>query len=179
MSQDDKMFLNLAGEFAVASELNRRRVLASVTYGASKSADIFATNRDMTQIVRIEVKTTEKGKWPIGGKATKLTPQSADVLWVLVLLPSPLSGSILTTLNVEHTHRAFSFFPLKNFSQLTGREPTGSLPAIRLATESLLMRVKVFPMFAYNRLKTLKDSGRKSSRVWRSRALNWKIDGKK
>ena len=93
MSQNDKIFLNLAGEFAVASELNRRRVLASVTYGASKSADIFATNRDMTRIVRIEVKATDKGKWPIGAKGTKLTPQSADVLWVLVLLPDPLSGS--------------------------------------------------------------------------------------
>ena len=93
MPQQDKIFLNLAGEFAVASELNRRRVLASVTYGASKSADIFATNRDMTRIVRIEVKTTEKAKWPIGEKATKVTPQSADVLWVFVLLPSPLSGS--------------------------------------------------------------------------------------
>jgi len=93
MPQDDKIFLNLAGEFAVASELNRRRVLASVTYGASKSADIFAMNREMTRIVRIEVKATRKGKWPIGQKATKLAPGSADVLWVLVLLPEPLVGA--------------------------------------------------------------------------------------
>jgi len=93
MPQDDKIYLNLAGEFAVASELNRRRVLASVTYGASKSADIFAMNRDMTRIVRIEVKTTKKRKWPIGLKGTKITPQSADVIWVLVLLPEPLVGS--------------------------------------------------------------------------------------
>ncbi len=93
MPQEDKIFLNLAGEFAVASELNRRRVLASVTYGASKSADIFAVNRDMTRIVRIEVKTTQKVKWPIGEKATKPNPSSADVIWVLVLMPDPLVGS--------------------------------------------------------------------------------------
>lgn len=36
MSQDEKIFLNMAGEFAVASELNRRQVLASVTYGSPK-----------------------------------------------------------------------------------------------------------------------------------------------
>jgi hypothetical protein len=92
MAQEDKVFLNLAGEFAVASELNRRRVLASVTYGASKSADVFAMNRDMTKIVRIEVKTTDKRKWPIGGKATRVTAQSSDVFWVLVQLPAPLDA---------------------------------------------------------------------------------------
>jgi len=90
MPQDDKIFLNLAGEFAVASELNRRRILASVTYGTSKSADIFAVNRAMTRIVRIEVKTTQKRKWPIGLKGTKLTPQSDAIVCVLVLLPEPL-----------------------------------------------------------------------------------------
>ena len=100
MPQEDKIFLNLAGEFGVASELNRRRVLASVTYGASKSADIFATNREMTRIVRIEVKTTKKKKWPIGQKGTKSAPQSADFIWVLVLLPEPLVGSA-----TDNTHR--------------------------------------------------------------------------
>src|SRR2546425_3190029 len=90
MAQQDKVFLNLAGEFAVASELNRRRVLASVTYGASKSADVFAMNPDMTRIVRVEVKTTDKHKWPVGEKATQVTPHSSDVFWVLVQLPAPL-----------------------------------------------------------------------------------------
>ena len=42
MGQERKSFLNLAGEFAVASELNRRGVHAAVTYGTSKRADIFA-----------------------------------------------------------------------------------------------------------------------------------------
>lgn len=92
MAQEDKVFLNMAGEFAVASELNRRRVLASVTYGSSKSADIFAMNRDMTKTVRIEVKTTDKQKWPIGEKATRVDPPSADRVWVLVNLPAPLEG---------------------------------------------------------------------------------------
>ena len=108
MSQEEKIFLNLAGEFAVASELNRRRVLASVTYGASKSADIFATNRDMSRIVRIEVKTTKKQKWPIGEKATRPKSSAADVIWVLVLLPEPLLGSASDdTQRGAHTPRYF------------------------------------------------------------------------
>ena len=89
MSQEDKSFLNLAGEFAVASELNRRHVQASVTYGASKSADVFALSRDATRIVRIEVKTTDKRKWPLGGRVTN-EAQPTDMFWVLVQLPSPL-----------------------------------------------------------------------------------------
>lgn len=89
MTQERKAFLNMAGEFAVASELNRRNVLASVTYGASKSADVFAMNRDMTKVVRIEVKTTDKRKWPIGEKATRPN-QPSNLFWVFVQLPSPL-----------------------------------------------------------------------------------------
>jgi hypothetical protein len=93
MAQEEKAFLNLAGEFAVASELNRRSVLSSVTYGAAKSADVFAMNPDMTKVVRIEVKTTDKRQWPIGQRATQVTGLSSQVFWVLVHLPSPLEAT--------------------------------------------------------------------------------------
>ena len=86
-TQKDKVFLNLAGEFAVASELNRRHILASVTYGASKAADIFALDDDMRRIVRIEVKTTDKKKWALGNNVSEVP--LPDVFWVLVQLPSP------------------------------------------------------------------------------------------
>ncbi len=89
--QEDKTFLNMAGEFAVASELNRRRVLASVTYGSSKSADVFALSADTCRVVRIEVKATDKEKWPIGKRGTH--PEAApDVTWVLVQFPTPLAN---------------------------------------------------------------------------------------
>jgi hypothetical protein len=88
MTQDEKTFLNMAGEFAVASELHRRHVLASVTYGAAKSADVFAIGRAGSKVMRIEVKTTDKRKWPIGEKGTRATGQPDA--WVFVLLPSPL-----------------------------------------------------------------------------------------
>jgi len=90
MPQANNAFLNLAGEFAVASELNRRRVLASVTYGASKCADIFALSPDMTRVVHIEVKATnpkKKTRWLIGERGTRPSV-AADVLWVFVLFPA-------------------------------------------------------------------------------------------
>jgi len=87
-TQEDKIFLNLAGEFAVASELNRRHILASVTYGASKAADIFALSERMQRVVRVEVKTTDKKQWPLG-KNIKRSPPLVDVFWVLVYLPPP------------------------------------------------------------------------------------------
>ncbi len=90
MPQADNAFLNLAGEFAVASELNRRRVLASVTYGSSKCADVFAISPDMTQVVRIEVKATNakrKTRWLIGEKGTK-SDVATEVFWVFVLFPA-------------------------------------------------------------------------------------------
>lgn len=86
-TQDDKNFLNMAGEFAVASELNRRQILASVTYGNAKAADVFALG-DAGTYVRIEVKTTSARKWLVGKKATR--PEEAKgVLWVLVYMPEP------------------------------------------------------------------------------------------
>jgi hypothetical protein len=90
MSQEEKSFLNLAGEFAVASELNRRHVQASITYGTSKSADVFAVSKDARRILRIEVKTTDKKKWPLGQKVTT-EAQPPDMFWVLVQLPPPLN----------------------------------------------------------------------------------------
>ena len=95
MPQEDKAFLNLAGEFAVASELNRRRVLASVTYGASKCADVFALSPDMTRVVRIEVKATnpkKKTRWLIGERGTRPNV-AADVFWVFVLFPAAPDGA--------------------------------------------------------------------------------------
>jgi hypothetical protein len=93
MAQEQKMFLNISGEFAVASELNRRQCLASVTYGASKSADVFALSRDFDKVIRIEVKSTDKKKWVIGKHAIKPAGDRSGVIWVLVQFPSPHSGA--------------------------------------------------------------------------------------
>src|SRR5208282_950778 len=103
MPQADNAFLNLAGEFAVASELNRRRVLASVTYGASNSADVFALSPDITRVVRIEVKATnpkKKTRGLIGEKGTRPKGVPADFLWVFVLFPNTLDCT-----SIDQVHR--------------------------------------------------------------------------
>ena len=41
-SQQRKYNLSLAGDFFVAAELQRRGVMASVTYGNAKKADVVA-----------------------------------------------------------------------------------------------------------------------------------------
>jgi len=116
MPQEDSAFLNLAGEFAVASELNRRRVLSSVTYGASKCADVFALSPDMTQVVRIEVKATtpkSKTRWLIGEKgAREPAGVSAAILWVLVLFPTAPEGAPADLARRgEHAPRFFVLSP--------------------------------------------------------------------
>jgi hypothetical protein len=88
-----KIFTNLAGEFLVAAELNRRHILRSVTYGASKSADVFAFNEDSGRVVRVEVKSTDKMRgdktaWVIGQRGIKAG--ATEHIWIFVLLPDPL-----------------------------------------------------------------------------------------
>jgi hypothetical protein len=93
MASDAKIFTNLAGEFLVAAELNRRHILCSVTYGASKSADLFAFGDNGGRVVRVEVKcANEKPKdrteWPIGQRGMRAG--ESEHVWVFVLLPAPV-----------------------------------------------------------------------------------------
>lgn len=151
MPQEDNAFLNLAGEFAVASELNRRRVLASVTCGASKCADVFALTPDMPRVVRIEVKATnpkKKTRWLIGERGTRPNA-AAGVFWAFVLFPEAPDG-----LAADHAQRgahAPRFFVLSqnevyeaftkesdNYNQRRkdrGKEPFQGLgvPGVRIA----------------------------------------------
>lgn len=87
MTQDEKHFLNLAGEFLVAGELNRRRIMCSVTYGFSKQADVIAMGMKSRHSVWIEVKTTHKMQFIVGAKALDKDFVSPDNIWVLVHLP--------------------------------------------------------------------------------------------
>jgi hypothetical protein len=54
--------LNLAGEYAVASELCRRGVYSQLTLGHHKRTDILV-EKDNT-LARIQVKTKQTREWP-------------------------------------------------------------------------------------------------------------------
>lgn len=79
--QQRKYRISLAGELLVAGELLRRGVTAAVTYGNAKKADVIAVFGN--RAISIEVKTTQKDKWVVGGQ----TPPASDDIWVFVYLP--------------------------------------------------------------------------------------------
>lgn len=86
----DKYLVNLVGEYRVCSELCKRGVLATISYGACKSADVFAISAQQRRVRRIEVKTSQSGKF-ITRVSAKL---NAPDFWVLVSLRgTPILGS--------------------------------------------------------------------------------------
>jgi hypothetical protein len=52
--------LNLAGEYRVCSELNKRGIFATITYGNHKGADVYAISDRKAPALKIEVKTSQK-----------------------------------------------------------------------------------------------------------------------
>ena len=105
-TQEYKNLIGLAGEFLVAAELNRRGIHAAVTYGSSKSADVYAFQKDANRAVRIEVKSTPAGskKWLVGRKATLPENWRTNVFYVLVLLPPPVGPGSAKTNAVRGVH---------------------------------------------------------------------------
>lgn len=109
-TQSRKHTTGLAGEFLVAGELLRRGIMAAVTYGNAKKADIVVING--ARAASLEVKSTSQPKWVLGGEL----PADNSNLWVLVYLPrdedaSPeyfvLTGAELRKLILPH-HEAYN-----------------------------------------------------------------------
>jgi len=55
-SNEDKNFLNMSGEYGVCSELQKRKIQCSITFGNQKAADILILKDNKYWVV--EVKTT-------------------------------------------------------------------------------------------------------------------------
>jgi hypothetical protein len=77
--------LALAGEYRVCSELNRRGVFATVTYGNHKSVDVYAISDRRERALKIEVKTSQGAQFVtrITQKGLSQDPAAPD-FWVLV-----------------------------------------------------------------------------------------------
>ena len=106
ISQQEKALKGMAGEFLVAGELNRRRIHAAVTFGSSKRADVFAFAPASDRLARIEVKSTTLGnkKWVLSQKVLDRDNWSAQVFWVLVLLPEPHPATATTSDEIRGSH---------------------------------------------------------------------------
>lgn len=61
----DKYYLNLAGEYRVASELFKRGLFATITYGNKKGADIYAIGPNRQTAV-VEVKASNSSRFVTG-----------------------------------------------------------------------------------------------------------------
>lgn len=85
MAKIPKYLLNLAGEYRICSELNKRGVFATITYGNRKGVDVYAISDRKERALKIEVKTAQQGKFvtSITQKGLdKNRPDSPD-FWVL------------------------------------------------------------------------------------------------
>ncbi|MHB1286746.1 MAG: hypothetical protein ACYCYP_09340 [Leptospirales bacterium] len=81
--QEAKYAVGMAGEHFVAAELLRRGVLASVTIGNAKKADVIARNLESSKIQVVEVKSSSRKQWVVGG-----IPEPNDTrIWVFVDIP--------------------------------------------------------------------------------------------
>jgi hypothetical protein len=84
MAKIPSYLLNLAGEYRICSELNKRGVFATVTYGNHKGVDVYAISDRKDRALRIEVKTSQRRNFvtSIASKGLADDPQAPD-FWVL------------------------------------------------------------------------------------------------
>jgi hypothetical protein len=82
-TQTEKYHVAMAGEYFVAAQLQRQGIAASVTYGNAKSADVIAFSERTGCAVVIEVKSSRRGRWPVGSRVPKPSSQP----WVFVGVP--------------------------------------------------------------------------------------------
>lgn len=122
-NQSRKHFIGLAGEFLVAGELLRRGIMAAVTYGNAKKADVVAVFGSVA--VTIEVKSTSELKWVLGGSV----PEAEGNFWALVYLPSnvslPPEYFILSSAELREIVLPAHLEYLGGYRQRHGKEFTG------------------------------------------------------
>jgi len=94
MQRIESYLLNLAGEYRVCSELNRRGVFATITCGNRKSVDVYAISDRQERALKIEVKTTQRMNFVTGitQKGLEKEPTAPD-FWVLFQLRPNRDGT--------------------------------------------------------------------------------------
>ncbi len=80
--------LSLAGEYRVCSELNKRGVFSTITYGNQKGVDVYAISDRKELALRIEVKTSQRNRFVtgIGQKRNYQVDLTAPDFWVMFQL---------------------------------------------------------------------------------------------
>ncbi|HZL38171.1 MAG TPA: hypothetical protein VFC78_22840 [Tepidisphaeraceae bacterium] len=91
----ESYLLNLAGEYRVCSELCKRGMFATISYGHRKSADVYVIFEAHRKVLRTEVKTTQKSNFVTSITQKKLTQDSPEApdFWVLYQIDFDATGA--------------------------------------------------------------------------------------
>lgn len=112
----------MTGEYAVASQLHRLGISASVTYGNAKKVDIVAFNELANKFTLIEVKSSDKGAWRVGSRV----PEPSGQIWVFVDIDTnpiePLKFYILTQKNIHDELIDEEIAYMKRYFEKHGKE---------------------------------------------------------
>lgn len=92
MTKIEAHLLSLAGEYRVCSELCKRGVLATLTCGSHKRTDLYVLDDRRHRFVKIEVKSSQQGRFSTRITQTSLAGDMPD-FWVLYLLQANPDGT--------------------------------------------------------------------------------------
>jgi hypothetical protein len=85
--------LNLAGEYRVCSELNKRGIFATITYGNRKGVDVYAISDRQERALKIEVKTSQRDNFVTSISKKWLDDPLPPDFWVLCQIRPVDDGS--------------------------------------------------------------------------------------
>ena len=138
MLKIDSYFLNLAGEYRVCSELNKRGVFATITYGHRKGADVYAIGDGIVR--RVEVKTSQKSRFVTSITQKNLhEAKDAPHFWVLVLMKQLPNSKfedrffVLSHQEIVAAQQALNAEYSRTYSQKHGKPPDFSKGVDNLA----------------------------------------------
>lgn len=142
MAKISKDLLHLAGEYRTCSELLKRGVFATITYGNRKAVDVYAIGDHKNKAVRIEVKTSQQRNF-----VTSITQKGlgerkdAPDFWVLCQIRSDESGGsrerffVLSHAEICRAQNKVNRNYAKRYQARHGRAPsllTGGVDNVRL-----------------------------------------------
>jgi hypothetical protein len=131
MARIPSYLLNLAGEYRVCSELNKRGVFATVTYGNRKGVDVYAISDRGERALKIEVKTSQRKNFvtKFMQKYSDAADRHAPDFWVLFQIQSAGGSAfndrffILTHEQMRQAQRKRNDLYAVGYVQKHGKEP--------------------------------------------------------
>ena len=125
---EEKYFLNIAGEFAVCSELAKRKILANLTLGNKKAVDIIVF-KENNEAITIEVKTTNKNRIVTSFLQKYKTPDFPHPnIWVMVVIDKNLQNRFFIL-----THNEVAYIQMKVNKVDVWKENKGGVDNIPLS----------------------------------------------